>query len=123
MNRSEKRQFSRLEAQHLVDYQVIDDDGNPTIYSMGRTTDISADGIKLETKHKISLYSILLLSIGLEENIIDIEAVTTHSSSIDGGFLAGIKILEIRENNHQTLIHYVNSMLALPTSAMTTANR
>ena len=44
MTRAEHRKFIRYESLHLLDYLVIDDEGNPGVYSMGRTIDVSVDG-------------------------------------------------------------------------------
>ena len=49
MTQREQRKFIRYDSLHLLDYQVLDEDGNPGIYSMGRTIDVSIDGLKLET--------------------------------------------------------------------------
>lgn len=109
MKQREQRRFIRFDALHLLDYLVLDDQGNPGQYSMGRTVDVSIDGIKLETKYHIKLNSRLLITIGLEDDLIDLEGKITHASSHDGNFVSGVTFLKINKDGRRILARYVEA--------------
>ena len=73
MTPNEKRKFLRLDSLHLLDYQIVDENGYECEYSMARTLDVSINGIKMETLQNIPLSSILVITLGIEDTLIDIE--------------------------------------------------
>ena len=72
MTKTEKRRFIRYDALHLLDYNVMARDGSKGIYSMGRTLDVSVDGIKMEIKDQLKPGTLLLVTVGLEDNLIEL---------------------------------------------------
>lgn len=87
----EKRKFIRQDSLHLLDFIVIDRQGRQGTYSMGRTIDVSESGIKLETTQPLEEKDTLMLTLGLEDNLIDIMGIVTHCNPRDGRYLSGIK--------------------------------
>ena len=79
MKQREKRKFIRYDSLHLLDYLVLDEEGKPGIYSMGRTIDVSLDGLKLETTNPFPPNTRLLITVGIEDDLIDLEGQTTHA--------------------------------------------
>jgi hypothetical protein len=109
MKQRDKRRFIRFDSLHLLDYLVLDENGNPGRYSMGRTIDVSIDGIKLETKYRIKLGSRVLITLGLEDDLIDLEGKITHNSSHAGHFLSGASFLKISKEGRRILTKYVEA--------------
>lgn len=109
MKQPEHRKFIRFDALHLLDYIVLGEDGQAGIYSMGRTIDVSIDGLKLETIYPLKANTRLLLTIGLEDDLIDLEGRTTHAAPCDGRFVSGVTFLKITKNGRRVLAKYVEA--------------
>jgi hypothetical protein len=107
MTPREQRKFIRYDALHLLDYLVLDEEGNPGTYSMGRTIDVSIDGLKLETTTALKTNTRLLITLGIEEDLVDIEGRTTHAHPQDGRFISGITFLKITKEGRRVLAKYV----------------
>lgn len=109
MKQREQRKFIRYDSLHLLDYQTLDEEGNPGIYSMGRTIDVSIDGLKLETTTEFKVDTQLLITIGIEDDLVELEGRTTHSMPHDGRYIAGITFLKITKNGRRVLARYVEA--------------
>ena len=109
MKQPEHRKFIRYDALHLLDYLVLGEDGEAGIYSMGRTIDVSIDGIKLETIYPLETGTHLLITVGLEEDLINLEGRTTYSTPSEGRFLSGVNFLKITKNGRRVLAIYIEA--------------
>lgn len=109
MKQREQRKFIRYDSLHLLDYQVVDEDGKTGSYSMGRTIDVSVDGIKLETIYPLQPNTRLLITVGLEDDLIDLEGRTTHAAPRDGRFVSGITFLKITKEGRRIFAKYVEA--------------
>lgn len=105
----EKRRFIRQESLHLLDYLVIDQDGVQSTYSMGRTRDVSIDGMKLETAQPFAFGTQLLITLGLEDNLVDIQGEVAHCQPKGGWYLSGITFLKINKTDRKILVGYVEA--------------
>lgn len=109
MKQREQRKFIRFDSLHLLDYIVLDEEGNPGTYSMGRTIDVSIDGIKLETTAPFKADTRLLITVGIEDDLVDLEGRTTHSSPHDGRYISGITFLKITKEGRRVFSKYVDA--------------
>ncbi len=109
MKQREQRKFIRYDALHLLDYLVLDEEGNPGTYSMGRTMDVSIDGIKLETTTPFTADTRLLITIGIEDDLVDLEGRTTHAKPLDGRYVSGVTFLKITKNGRRVFSKYVEA--------------
>lgn len=109
MKERDKRRFIRYEALHLLDYIEMDEAGNHGTYSMGRTIDVSIDGLKLETAYPLRPNIRLLITIGIEEDLVDLEGRTTHATPRDGRYVTGITFLKITKEGRRILALYVKA--------------
>ena len=66
MIKAEQRQFKRYETQQLLDYLILDEQGNSGAYSMGRTLDMSCNGLRLETSQPIKPDTRLRITVEVE---------------------------------------------------------
>jgi hypothetical protein len=95
----EKRKHPRVKTENLVSYVCIDDKGNETDEGMGRAIDISIGGILIETHDPIESQDILLMAIGIKDELIDIKGKVVYCRAEDSGmFRTGIQFLETKEN-------------------------
>ena len=109
MKQREQRKFIRYDSLHLLDYQVLDEEGETGVYSMGRTIDVSLDGLKLETTTPFKADTRLLITVGIEDDLVDLEGRTTHSMPHDGRYLAGITFLKITQDGRRIFAKYVEA--------------
>jgi hypothetical protein len=109
MTQREQRKFIRYESLHLLDYVVLDEEGNHGTYSMGRTIDVSIDGLKLETTSPFKNDTRLLITLGIEDDLVDLEGRTTHFHPQDGRYISGIAFLKISKSDRRVLAKYVEA--------------
>jgi len=109
MRQTEQRNFIRYDSLHLLDYVILDENGNTGDYSMGRTIDVSIDGIKLETILFIKTGTRLLITIGLEDDLVDLEGKIIHASPHAGRFISGVSFLKISKNGRRVFAKYVEA--------------
>jgi hypothetical protein len=109
MTPAEHRKFIRYDSLHLLDYLVIDDEGNPGVYSMGRTIDVSVDGLKLETAQALDPNTLLSVTVGLEDDLIELQGRTTHANPYNGRFISGITFIKITKEGRRIFAKYVEA--------------
>ena len=109
MSNKEKRKFIRFDSLHLLDFIVLDNQGNTGVYSMGRTIDVSVDGLKLETTFELTPHTRLLITVGLEEDLIDLEGEVTHCAPFSGRFVSGVSFVKITKEGRRVLATYVDA--------------
>lgn len=106
MPKTEKRKFIRHDSLFLLDYIVMDGEGNRGAYSMGRTLDVCVDGIKLETHDCLEKGTLLLITVGFEDDLIELLGEVTHASQKDGRFVSGIAFRRITKRGRAILANY-----------------
>lgn len=107
MKPAEKRKFIRQDSLHLLDYLVVDEEGRPGMYSMGRTLDVSLNGIKMETIYSIPIPSDIVITLGIENKLIDIEGSPTYTKAFNGRYVSGIEFDRVNKEGRKVLQHYV----------------
>ncbi len=112
MTPAEKRKFLRLDSLHLLDYLLIDNEGFEGDYSMGRTLDVSLNGIKMETVKEIPLEVSLVITLGIEENLVDISGKPIHTHPHDKRYVSGIEFLKVSAESRTILRQYVDEFEA-----------
>lgn len=109
MTKREQRKFIRYDSLHLLDYLVLDEDDKPGTYSMGRTIDVSVDGMKLETTTLFEANTRLLITVGIEDDLVDLEGRTTHVLPHDGRYVSGVTFLKITKEDRRVLAKYIEA--------------
>jgi hypothetical protein len=109
MTKIEQRKFIRYDSLHLLDYLVLDEEGNPGVYSMGRTIDVSVDGLKLETTTLFKADTRLLITVGIEDDLVDLEGRTTHALPLDGRYVSGVTFQKITKEGRRVFAKYVEA--------------
>lgn len=103
----EKRKFIRQDSLHLLDYLVVDDEGRTSTYSMGRTLDVSLNGMKMETIYPIPVPSDLVITLGIEDSLLDIQGTPTYTKAEHGRYISGIEFMTVDKKGRKILQHYV----------------
>jgi len=112
-----KRRFIRMDALHLLDYLVVEANGGHGCYSMGRTLDVSVDGIQLETVQPLRPPTRLLITLGLEENLVDIEGEVVYCRPHRNRYLSGVVFWRVGKADRLILDQYINAFLKYRESA------
>ncbi len=108
MTTAEKRKFIRLDSLHLLDYLIIDSDGNEGEYSMARTLDVSINGIKMETINEIPTEINLVITLGIEDDLVDIAGWPTYTQPLHERYITGIEFVKVSPRSRAILRKYVD---------------
>jgi c-di-GMP-binding flagellar brake protein YcgR len=104
----QKRRHDRIGSLNLLNYVCLDENNEEVNQGMGRTLNVSQGGILLETHISIDKRHIISISIGLEDETVDIEGkVVYHRNSKEGKFESGIEFKGINEKSLKILNQYI----------------
>ena len=108
MGINERRHHPRIKALNLISYNCIDAAKNVVAQGMGRTLNVSEDGILLETHVSIDPEYTIELAIGLEDDLINIRGSIIYTNpGINDKYQAGIEFLETDSATIETLKKYI----------------
>lgn len=113
MSPTEQRQFIRKNALHLLDYLIFDQNGLQTTYSMGRTLDVSENGLKLETTEQIAIGDTLLITVGLEDDLIDLRGEVVYTEVEAQRHITGIEFQGISEEGRRIFKKYAEAFYSI----------
>lgn len=109
MTSDDKRKFVRINSLNLS-YVLVDGEGEADRQTMGRTLDVSEAGIRLETHLSVETGRHLKLSIGLEDELVDIQGHVIHAGkNLDGKYELGIAFENPDESTRSTLKKYIKA--------------
>ena len=107
MTGKEKRKFIRIDSLNLS-YVLVDAPNDDEKQTMGRTLDVSEAGIRLETPVPVKLNSTLIMTIGLEEELVDIKGRVVHSSKAEGDrYQLGVEFFDADEKASDILKKFI----------------
>lgn len=110
MTEEEKRLHARISALNLISYVCMDETGQVILQGMGRTLNVSKGGILLETHVQIEPQHTMSLTIGLEDDLIDIKGtVVTCKPGEKDMFESGIQFSDIGETDLAILKLYIKA--------------
>lgn len=110
MSDNESRRYIRMESLNLLDYIVVDEQGVQGEYSMGRTLNISLGGILMETHLKLKTGQQVMISIGLEDELVDVMGRIVHSTpSDDNMYHNGIEFFHASSEDRRVINKYVDA--------------
>lgn len=109
MTHGEKRKFIRWDSIHLLDYLVIEPDGSEGGYSMGRTLDVSLNGLKMETSYDLPDEAELEITVGIEDDLIDLIGRVVHTTKQGGRYISGIEFLKMSAEGRRIFRLYTDA--------------
>ncbi len=104
---TERRRFIRPEALNLLDYLVVDEQGRQGEYSMGRTLNVSEGGILMETHIPLPIGQQVMITLGLEDGLVDVMGRIVYATYNAGRHQNGIEFFHVADNDKKTLDRYV----------------
>lgn len=112
----DRRQHSRVNTSNFISYVCIDGCGNETTQGMGKAINISQDGILIETHKVIESEYILLMVVGIGDELIEVKGNIVYSLPDDSRmFRTGIQFLETKEKILSFVINLVKTFSKLTT--------
>jgi c-di-GMP-binding flagellar brake protein YcgR len=115
---SERRRFIRPEALNLLDYLVVDEQGRQGEYSMARTLNVSKGGILMETHKKLPKGQQVMITLGLQDQLIDVMGRIVYVVGTAGRFHNGIEFFHLSDTDKQILERYVSAFHSLYTEEL-----
>jgi hypothetical protein len=107
MTSEDKRKHQRIPSLNLS-YICLDKNNNIVKEGMGRTLNISESGILLETQFAIELEYLVIMTIALQEDLLEIKGKPIHTKSNKSGkFEVGIEFLEPDQDSIQLLKNFI----------------
>jgi hypothetical protein len=80
-----QRKHSRVKTKNLISHVSIDQTGNWISQGMSRALDISKAGILLETTHSIESGFLSLMTVDMENNLIEIKGKLIYCAKLTNG--------------------------------------
>jgi hypothetical protein len=109
MATQEKRKHARIKSLNLS-YVCLDENNQIVKQGMGRSLNVSESGILLETHFPIDDQHIVTLTLGLEEDLVDIKGRPIHTRKNDAGkYEVGIEFLKSNEKTRKSLKKFIDS--------------
>ena len=102
-----KRGKERIQKLNLL-YFCVKENGDIIQQGMGRTMNISESGIRLETNFLIDSKKSVFLSIGIEDDIVNIKGKIVYYIEKNENFEFGIQFEDVDENAFVILNQYIN---------------
>jgi phage terminase large subunit-like protein len=113
MSIEEKRKHSRIDSLNLLNYLYYDENEDIAQQGMGRTLNVSESGILLETHTPLEASHLVSLTIGLQEDVVDIKGrVVYMHENTTGAFESGIEFFALDETACFVLRRYITAFYA-----------
>ncbi len=103
----ERRRYIRPEALNLLDYLVVDQQGRQGEYAMGRTLNVSQGGILMETHIPLPVGQQVMITLGLEDQLIDVMGRIIYDTYDAGRHQNGIEFFHVADDDRKILNRYV----------------
>jgi hypothetical protein len=108
MTTANHRKHPRIDSLNLLHYTCIDQHQQEVGQGMGRTLNVSVSGIRLETHAPLDTDSVVALTIGLEDDTIQIKGQVVHlEPNSEGRFEAGIEFFDVGQAEQAMLQKYI----------------
>ena len=90
----EKRKHARVETSNHILYESMDNERQIVSRSMGKAINISQSGILLETPYPIETGNVILVTVDLENNLIELAGRLIYCRETDSGmYQAGFSFI------------------------------
>lgn len=114
MSSENKRTHPRFDSLNLLAYAVYDRENTMIRQGMGRTLNVSQSGILLETHVPVDRGDLMDLTIGLEDNLVDIRGNAVYSREGENGmYETGIEFMEVDSHQRSILTDFITAFETL----------
>ncbi len=108
MESDERRRNQRIDSHNLISYVCYDEHDEEEGQGMGRTLNVSENGVLLETQCPFEPNHIICLTIALEDELMDIKGkVTFCKQRQDNQYESGIEFIESDEEKLRHLRQFI----------------
>ena len=108
MTNDEKRKHSRIDSLNLLNYVYTEAKEEGSMQGMGRTLNISESGVLLETHTPISVGVPISLTIGFEEDVVDIKGRVVYTKeNAEDMYESGIEFYGMEKDAQDILNRYI----------------
>lgn len=108
---ADKRKHIRIHSENLS-HVIIYEDDIAVNESIGKTLNISESGICLETTFPLEPKNIVVMTIAVEENLLNIDGEVVYSRSDGHSYRTGIRFHGIDPAEHQILQDFIRMFTA-----------
>ena len=113
MDEGIRRKYERKDSLNLIDYVVLGPEGKPISRRMGRTLNVSEGGILLETHHPLKRGQSVVITIALDEDIVEINGHVVYIKACEEKlFSSGIEFAEIDKEGERVVKKYIEVLKA-----------
>ena len=113
MDEGKRRKHERKDSLNLIDYVVLGPEGKPISRRMGRTLNVSVGGILLETHHPLKQGQSVVITIALEEDMVEINGQVVYVKPCEEKlFCSGIEFAEIDKEGERIVNKYIKALKA-----------
>jgi hypothetical protein len=81
----ERREHTRVETSNHILYEIMENEGQIVSRSMGKAINISPSGIMLETPGPIEAVNVTLVTVDLENNLIEMTSSLIYCRETESG--------------------------------------
>ncbi len=106
---TERRHYLRPESLNLLDYLVVDEQGRLGEYSMARTLNVSKGGILMETHRPLPKGQQVMITLGLQEQLIDVMGRIVYTAQASGRHQNGVEFFHLSDHDKRILDKYVTA--------------
>ncbi|HET6420761.1 MAG TPA: PilZ domain-containing protein [Geobacteraceae bacterium] len=110
MSGRERRRYGRTESLNLLDNIVLGETGEMVAHQMGRTINISENGLMLETHVQFKPKHLLIITIALGDSLVEIKGLVRHVEPSGDVFRSGIEFVDIDDDGKAILKKYLDSI-------------
>ncbi len=105
----DQREHQRIFSLNLLNVTLIDSEKNIVLQGMGRTINVSMGGILMETHFLVDSKNLIDLSIGFEDDIINLKGSVVYCKKMsdDNTYQSGIKFLQLSDSTLSILKRYI----------------
>lgn len=109
----ELRKAERVDSLNLLDYVLLGNDGKPVSRGMARTLNVSEVGLLLETYVPLASGQEIVITIELEEDLVELNGKVVHEGPCDAGkYCSGIEFMEMEGGGKKIFQKYIKAFKA-----------
>ena len=107
---TDRRKQARFDMRYLMGYEFHDDEGEVNRSGMGRTLNVSIDGIVFEAFHPMEIGQAVTLLLALDNNALaELRGEVVHSQNVGANrYRVGIKFTAVAASVHRMLQYLIS---------------
>ena len=108
MDARDRRKHTRVKISNFIMHESIDKEGKIVSSSMGKALNVSRSGIMLETAHPIEAENVLLMTVDLNNNPMEMKGRLIYCRETDSGmYQSGINFTGSKDETAQFAVKLI----------------